>query len=258
MQKLACTLAALLVSTGLVSAQTIAVGNSSFQTPAVTASPYYQAFPADAPNVFGAWEQFGNQFKAVYQTANYGGTLTNAAGSNGVDGTQAATIGAATGAGGLFQDLTNYTTPDPTQVFALGQTYTLTVGVGRRADSLPAIGSQLTLRLYYRTADQAAANVLVSLPLTVGTTAGLGVITGSGVLTDFSVSYTVPVDSAAIGKPIGIFFDITTPSTVSTTGDFAVDNVRLVASVPEPTTMATVGLGIFGLGGYALRRRRQA
>ena len=264
MQKLTCAFASaavLLASVGFASAQAIAVGNASFETPSATASPNFVQFPQDAAGVFGAWEQFGSNFKAVYQTSTYGGTLTNAAGSNGVDGTQAATIGAGAQtapavAGGIFQDLTNYTTPNPTQVFQAGTTYTLTVGVGIRADGTPSLGEQITLRLYYRTADQAGANLLAATPLTVGTTPGLN-LTPKGVLTDYSVAYTVPAGSAAIGKPIGIFFDVNTPAGI-TGGDFALDNVRLVASVPEPTTVALLGLGVFGLGTCALRRRRRA
>ena len=137
-----------------------------------------------------------------------------------------------------------------------GVTYTMTVGVGHRADGTVALGEQINLRLYYRTADQAGANLLASTPITIGTTPGQTVAAG-GVLTDYTVTYTVPVGSAAIGKPIGIFFEVTTPAGI-TGGDFVLDNVRLVASVPEPTTVAMLGLGVFGLGGYALRRRQRA
>ena len=190
-----------------------------------------------------------------FNEATYGGLLTNATGSNGVNGGQAGDLSAAANSGLLFQEVgNNYASTDPVQTFQAGYTYTLTIGCGLRNGSVPAIGVQLTLQMFSRPRIQGAATILASTPLTVGVTPGF--LTTPGVLTDYTVTYTVPAGSASIGKPVGILFNVSTPTTVTSGGDFVFDNVRLT-SVLEPSTYVLFGADAAGLAGFSLLRCRQ-
>ncbi len=237
----------LLITSALVAtacsafATTVVVPNGSFQTPVVAGiNPYFVQFPADIAGVSGAWERY-NTFNAVYEPGRYGVIPT------GLDGNQAATASATFG-GGIFQEIAPYNGSGNPDLYWQAGTYTMTIGVFMRSDNLPRTSGSdptagLDLRFYYRTADQAPANVLASSIVLRG-----GPVSATAI-NDFTVSYTIAAGSAEVGKPIGIWL---TPS-VGALGDWGVDNVRLdFTAVPEPSVVVLGGLGLLGL----LRRRR--
>ena len=72
------------------------------------------------------------------------------------------------------------------------------------------------------------------------------------VLTDYSLTVpTVQSTDPWANLPLGIWLDM---SAGSNTGIFF-DNVRLT-SVPEPSTLALLASGLFGLVAYAWRKRK--
>ena len=232
---------------GGAAAATITVGDGSFESRTVGTSGY-SVFPADQANVFGAWENViasGAEFNATLKNASFG-KYANA------DGTQTGDIGAGpTGTNGLalgiFEDLTNYTTPDPTLVWTAGQTYTMTVAVGSRVDSpVGATSAPLDLRLFYRQADQAGPNVLADTAVPVASV-------NTTTLTDFTVKFTTTFGDPEIGKPIDVWL---VPTAARGTGDWVVANVRLSSAVaaPEPTAVAVAAIA--GVATLARRRRR--
>ena len=79
-------------------------------------------------------------------------------------------------------------------------------------------------------------------------------MTGS-VLTDFTVTVpTVQSTDAWAGLPLGIWLDMY--SAGGNTGVF-LDNVRLTSTaVPEPSTLALLAGGLFGLVAYAWKKRK--
>jgi MYXO-CTERM domain-containing protein len=83
----------------------------------------------------------------------------------------------------------------------------------------------------------------------LGAVVGTG--TGSGPFAEYTLSFDIPDGSAAIGQPVGVFFD----NTSTNTGDAwaGLDDVALtVTLVPEPGALALLGLLSLPL----LRRRR--
>jgi hypothetical protein len=221
-----------------VKAVSITVPNGSFEGPSVVGvNPYYAQFPVDAAGVSGAWERYGPTFHAVYEAGRYGASPA------GLNGLQAATVGATTG-GGIFQDTAPYDGSGSASLYwQAGLTYTMTTGLFLRGDNPPPAPDALDLKFFYRTADQGAAIELAVATVTVGTNP-----LSTTSITDYSVSFTVPAGSPAVGKPIGLWLTARTGSS----GDWGVDNVRLTA-VPEPSPALLAGLLPLGL---LVRRRR--
>jgi hypothetical protein len=237
-QLLSCVALAMLASAA--QAINVPVPNGSFETPnKVGAAPYYANFPLNAPNVFGAWEQDATTFNAVYEAGRYGVIPT------GLAGAQAATL-SATASSGIYQDTVDYAgTGDASLYWQAGQTYKLTIGIFMRSDNAPVAASVLDLRMFYRPADAGPANVLATTTVTRATSP-----LSTSAITDYDVTYTVPLGSPAIGKPIGIWITPTAPVPINQ-GDWGVDNLRLDV-VPEPATGLLALLG----GACLLRRRR--
>jgi hypothetical protein len=191
-----------------------------------------------------ASESYGTTFTAYVVTSHYGGVLVNQDGNQ--VGDESGTVG-----GGVIQELTSYTSPDPTEVYQPDMTYTLSLGVGLRNGSVPSAGYSLDPRLYYRTSDGTAANILADNLLVVGAPGG----PIAGTLTNYSVTFTTPDGGPEIGQPIGIWIPSGVPVNNQTaSGDFVFDSVGLTATpVPEPASLSLLALGATAL----LRRRRR-
>jgi len=150
----------------------------------------------------------------------------------------------------LFQDYSVSSAFNAT--FEIGKAYNLTVGVFGKGSSAPlAPGATLTLSLYYRNGagDKVtiASTPVVYNAATFPTGGPLGFV-------DYTVNLThVQATDAWAGQYIGIQLESTIPFELTTGGNWDFDNVRLTA-VPEPTTLALLGLG---LGGVFMARRRR-
>lgn len=234
-------------------AQALTVGNFSFETPNDTAtSPYYTTFPAQTnPNTPLTWEGYAT-FSAAVVAGRYGVVPAGLVGAQ--FGDESGGFG-----GGVIQELSDYnaTPSNPGGLFVANTTYTFTLAVGLRSDSVPGAGRALDIRFYYRTADGAAANQLAATTITVGNAA---TPLSTTALTDYSVTFTALAGQAEIGKPIGLWIP-TSASPGTNSGDFIFDNARLTATaaVPEPSTWAMMlgGLGLL-VGARRLRRARLA
>jgi len=235
-------------------AATITVPNSSFESQvAPTTPPYVTTFidswqktPKPAwfdENAFGLlWDQTAGLFQNTPSgMANH---IDN------MDGNQGLYLLAFPQVG-LLQDYNTmgWNDPAPTHAFnstfQLGLSYQLTVGVigglGGMAD-----GAGLQLSLYYRD----AGNNMVTIGSTpINYTAGS--FPNATHFTDFSVTVpAVQAGDAWAGQNIGIGIFSTSGTGA---GYWDLDNVRLVAVVPEPGSAAMLGLG---LGAFLLRRLR--
>ena len=243
---LASSITALLLTAASAVAQPIIVPGGSFESP--TPPPGYPAFPLiDSwqksptpiwydPAQFGGftWDQLsGVFFNTAVGTGNH---------INNMHGSQAAYLFAVPTAG-IIQD---YNTVDwqggpPSHAFnatyEIGKSYDLTVGVlGGNG-----MGDNVALRLslYYR--NDLNAIVPVSFTDVLYSTTTFPNINN---FVDFSVNLgTVQAGDAWAGKNIGIQIEALTPG-----GSYwDIDNIRLVAAVPEPTSLGLFGLGAVGL-----------
>jgi len=158
--------------------------------------------------------------------------------------------------GGFAQVLT-----DPDAVLKEGMTYELTVEVGNGLTSDPFGGYQVQL-------------LAGGTPHTPGTGGDYtGAVTGGTLLAEDDNSLTIadgtfetstvtytydPAHAALLGQPLQIRL-----LAYAASDEVEFDNVRLTATpvgaageIPEPATMAMLGLAVCGLGGYVRKRRR--
>lgn len=243
---LATNMAALLLTTASATAQPIIVPGGSFESP--TPPPGFPAVP-----LIDSWQESATP--AWYNPADFGGFswdqlsgvfVNTAPGApdhiNNMHGNQAAYLFAVPTVG-IIQD---YNTIDwhgghPSHSFnatyEVGKSYHLTVGV--LGGNGMFVDANLRLSLYYRN----DANTIVPVGLTdvLYSTTTFPSINN---FVDFSVNLgEVQASDAWAGKNIGIQIEALTLG-----GSYwDIDNVRLVAVVPEPTSLALFGLGAVGL-----------
>ncbi len=231
----------LAVGCELLSAQSITVPNSSFESPA-------------APNTYPYVNTFVDSWQKAAEPAYYGPAIGTPfgipwLGTAGVfldvnpymnhDGTQAGYILGFPQVT-LFQDYDSSPTHDFNATFDVGKSYNLTIGVFGKSTLAP--GSTLQMSLYYRD----GANLV-----TVGSTSIAYSLTAFPTnsplnLLDYSVNVpTVQAGDAWAGKNIGIQLLSTTPIEMATGGNWDFDNVRL-STVPEPASLALLTLGSAG------------
>jgi hypothetical protein len=214
---------------GLARADSIAVLNSSFESPDVSASPYYAMAIDD-------WGRGNGSEGTILNNNVYGDNLA------GCDGSQMAFVpvyNPGWGSGLIYQDLA--------ATFEAGKTYTLTAAFALFSHEPDAPGSTLEMRLHYRIEEdpnQAPA---------AATTTVLWDDLSKTEFRDFSASITVNAGDSMVGRPMGISM---WGGGNGPGADFAVDNVRLtVTSVPEPSVVALALSGMIGLLAYAWRKR---
>ena len=154
----------------------------------------------------------------------------------------------------LFQDYNSSPTHDFNATFDIGKSYNLTMAVFGKSRFPGALtpGSTFEMSLYYR--DALDNKVTVGSTIITYSEAAFPT-TGTLNLVDYSVNIpTVQVGDAWAGKHIGIELESTLPIEMAVFGSWDFDNVRLTA-VPEPTSMALLGLGFGGMFLAHSRRR---
>jgi hypothetical protein len=249
--RLATALVGLLTINANLQGQPIAVPNHSFD---VETAP--MVYPYVNNNV-GSWQKPPKPayFDQIEQNTGYlwnqmSGVFFGPGVYGNLDGFQAAYLWSFPQVG-LFQDYdtVDYNDGSPSHAFnatfEVGKNYTLTLGVyGKGFAGNMTEGSMLGLSLYYR---NGANMVTVGTPTVVTYTAA-GFPTGGALnLQEFQV--TIPIVQAGdawAGQNIGIKID-----SIYGTGDgyWDIDNVRLVAAVPEPGS-----LGLLAIGGFLIAR----
>lgn len=167
-----------------------------------------------------------------------------------IDGIQAGYIFALPTVG-FFQDNTttdwNGTPSTFNQTYEAGMSYELTVGVVGGGGGMVE-GTTMEISLYYRD----GLNAIVPIDST-GITFNTANFPTTGHFMDYSVTVDVGAGDAWAGKNIGILIQSTSGAGQ---GYWDLDNVRLTSTaVPEPTTMALLGLGLGGM--LFARSRRQ-
>jgi hypothetical protein len=242
MQETICRFGALALLVAAISplvAQSLPVGNASFESPAVPAG-----FPA-LPNVDG-WQKppppppgFGI---SADDWNNLGGIFPNAPVGDGrhitnLDGNQVAFVFPVPGFG-LSQETPN--------AFTAGRSYSLQVAL--RGGGALTPGTQLRIGLYYLD----GAN-----RVTVGSTAisATEAFVSTSQLLDFSAAVPlVQSTDAWAGRNIGIELSALSQNGAPGIAYWELDNIRLSA-VPEPGTVALALVGALALGANVLRRR---
>jgi PEP-CTERM motif len=131
--------------------------------------------------------------------------------------------------GFIFQDV-------PATLTA-GTTYTLTAFLGRRTDNSGALD---VIEL-----DTVAGTVLASSGI---------IIPPLGDFQSSSLSFTATTGDPNLGQQMRIVFR-TEPLTAHAQGQLDVDQVSLLSSVPEPSSIALMGSGFLSLLVYVRRRR---
>jgi hypothetical protein len=225
-----CVMGAIAVclSASTVHATLISVSNYSFESPSLTASPYYNYRAVSSDPSYGDWSS-STAVVGSNGTVNklYGSTRTFA----GMDGDQ--TCWADTGGpNGIFQDLSGAT-------YEVGKSYKLTVGIAALND-----GATANISLFARN----GATII-----TAGTTGAGAPSLSSTAMTDYVVTVpTVQSTDAWAGKNIAISLKTGVGGTC-----WFFDNVRLESTAtPEPGTLVLLASGLIGLLAYAWRKRR--
>jgi hypothetical protein len=210
-------------------AMMINVPDASFEAPVAGAAPFYLAIPNDNGSTTGAWQGYGG-FRAVVKSGGPNGYNVS---PTGIDGSQFADQSSVRGTG-VFQDLAPYDGSGAAELYWQPGTYTLTAGVFSRGDNPVGANNQLGLKLFYRAGGTRTGNPFAG---TLGVTNILGNEVTTTSLTDFSVTVSLSPGDAAIGLPIGIWFQ--SLEGADPARDWGYDNVRLeFTPVPEPSTLA--------------------
>jgi hypothetical protein len=222
----------------VVHAASVAVPNGSFESPST--------LPVGVSTSIDSWQKASQP--AYFDPATFGFTWDQTAGifydSNPYvnhDGIQCAYMLSFPQVS-LFQD--HSTTPAFNATYAVGQSYTLTLGLfGKSLDA----NNSLQLSLYYR---DAGNNIVpIGTPTTVTYNAATFPLTAPLNLVDYSVTIpNVQASDAWAGKNIGVMIQVSASD--FTGGYWDMDNVRLT-TVPEPTVASLLGLVVCG---FLLRR----
>ena len=235
-------------------AQPVSISNYSFESQVVN----YLVFPIDTR--IDSWQKapkpgyFTDSPQLTWdQTAGmFNGTLQNP--YSNLAGSQAVYMLPLPGAG-IFQDNQsvdwNGAVGGLNATFQAGKAYQFTLGVFGKA--MIEGYSSMQLSLYYR---DGANMVTVGTPTMITFSTSTFNPGGPLALIDYSVTTPlVQVGDAWAGKNIGIRID-------SLLGDgngyWDMDNARLTAVVPEPTSLSLLGIGFGGFLFARARSRRQA
>jgi hypothetical protein len=226
----------LMLSACVARSQYIPVPNGSFESPSVPtnvpASPEMDAWLKTPQPVWwdtnnGPWEQLIGEFPNV--PPGYPGSIEN------LDGEQAAFLFGDPQVG-IFQQLSN--------TFAVGKSYTLTVGLTTSTYEPLSDGATLLLSLYY---PDSTNQVTIAATTVTYDTNSFPNLTD---LFDFSVNIqAVKASDAWAGQPIGISI-LSTVSFALAGGVWDADNVRLIEgpSILSPTVSA--GQASFTISSY--------
>jgi hypothetical protein len=248
----AVCITALAACVGALHAQPINVPNGSFESQ-VAAPPAYADTRVDSWQKAPKPGYFDEQAFGFLWDQTAGVFLDNFVGNpsplDNIDGNQGAYMLAFPGVS-LFQDYntTNWNHPTPTHdfnaTFEVGKSYQLTVGlVGGRGGMTD--GTTLLLGLYY---GDSLSPVIVASTLAIYSASAFP---SSTLLVDYTVTVpTVQAGDAWAGQNIGI--EVVNISGTGA-GYWDLDNVRLVAAVPEPGSLSLLALGF---GGLLLARAR--
>lgn len=247
-------LATLLATSGTLQAQPISIPNGSFESPAT----------GFVTNNFDSWQKPSKPAYFDFVEQNYGifwdqtsGIFLGTGAYGNLHGSQAAYLFSFPQVG-LFQDYDtmDYNDASPTHdfnaAFEIGKSYTLTLGVfGKGFSGNMTEGSLLGLSLYYR---DGLNMVAVGVPTIVTYTAAGFPNAGALNLVDYQMTTPIvqPSDAWA-GQNIGIKIE-----SIYGTGDgyWDIDNVRLVAAVPEPGSLGLLAIGGLLFAGFRSRNRR--
>lgn len=250
-RRFAATAALVLVAWANLQAQPISVPNFSFESQSAVGFPFGTNPSLDSWQKIAEPAYFGPISGGIPWFGTAGGFIGTATNSPNpyanLLGTQAGYILAFPEVT-LFQDFD--TTPQFDATFEVGKSYDLTLGV--YGGSLLSEGSTLELSLYYR--DTLDNRVTVSSTVITFSAATFPSVANPNLI-DFSVN--VPIVQAGdpwAGQNIGIQLESTVSMALMSGRNWDFDNLRLTA-VPEPATMALLGLGFGGLLWVRSRRR---
>jgi hypothetical protein len=210
----------------------IPVPNSSFETPSLAPGAYTFFPQGSGENSSGDWVQ--SHTAAAGAVNNTNGAF--GAQPSGVDGTN---VGWLVNRQSIWQDLTD--------IFQVGQSYTLTVDVALRADMAGSPNDTLRLILF------GGRNGLS--PYVAGYVDFLSQDLSTTAMTDCTVTIpAVQSTDAWANQKVGIWIYNTVGS--GGTG-YWLDNVRLTTTtVPEPSSIALVVSALIGLLAYAWQKKR--
>jgi hypothetical protein len=218
-------------------AASIAVPNFSFESPST--------LPVGVSTTIDSWQKipkpaYFNEAAIGYQWVQTAGIFYDTNPYANRDGVQCAYMLSFPQVT-LFQDSTSGFNAS----YALGQSYTLTLGVfGKSLNP----NNSLQLSLYYR--DAGNNIVTVGSPTTITYNPATFPLTPPLNLVDYSVTIpAVQAGDAWAGQNIGIMIQVTASDL--TGGYWDMDNVRLT-TVPEPAVASLLALGVVGL---VVRRR---